>query len=108
MSIHTNKLFSFFQKEHALLLTEDEIDEIIYQVKKGDVPYVDQMRSRINIYRTINVLILGALLLILPEYPLKWVVGLFLLYNLLHVLCSLIYFKWWLNAKKRRKMGVKN
>lgn len=100
-----NELFDHFYKEHDLLLTSDEITEIINRITKNHYDYYKRiMTYRINVYRLINVFLLTVLNAIFGDKGMNYIVWLFISYNLFHLIFNIVKSK--LDDRKSR-MGRK-
>lgn len=86
-----NDLFNYFYEEHGVLLTSEEIDEIINRVSKSEKLDFEQVYGqRVNVYRMINVVIFCLLNLIFPSKAIETIVWIFVAYNIIHVIYSMI------------------
>lgn len=101
-----NRLFNLLWKKHDLRLTLEELEEIEGVIRQEKIDYVNEFREKINWYRVVNVLVLGGLLLIC--FLLNWskalfiAVGLFILYNIIHIVVVNIMQLRWRKDKIRR------
>lgn len=107
-----NRLFNLLWKKYDLRLTLEELEEVEKIIQDEKIDYVNQFRERINWYRVVNVLVLSALLLICFSFgwaeALFIAVGLFILYNILHIVIINIRQLPWRKDKIRRLKNERN
>lgn len=101
-----NKLFDYFKDQHDLLLTGNEIDEIINKIQNADNNHLTVlMQNKISLYRFINVVVFTLLNLLLPNKAISVIVWLFIGYNIVHIIINYIKNKKY--ARRQNRMARK-
>lgn len=85
-----NDLFKYFHKKHDLILTGKEIEDIVKKCKKEDTVIDRMIEEKILQYRVINLVVLLVVVLIAYDMAIRVILGIFVLYNLLHVIYGLV------------------
>lgn len=86
-----NKLFEYFRQEHLILLTDEDIDEVVILTEKSTIEHTTKIiKERVNNYRVINVILLAILNLLFPDKGMSFIFWIFILYNISHVIYTVI------------------
>lgn len=99
-----NKLFDHLYKEHDILLTGKELDEVVDIVNEENETIKQMIDKRLMKYRGVNILALLILAIVGWETGIKFVLLLFLIYNFVHILILLVRYDRWYIGKKLKEL----